>query len=302
MTDFRTNHRKQRRHGMLAVAALLLFASAAESSGPARFPDPGDGSVRNGVFEDEYFGLRYPLPPGWTEDLKGPEPSSAGFYSLVALKPERDLSATLQISAQDNFFAAHPVSGAKEFLADIEAHLDPSLAAPHAVSAAEFGGLPFARFDYSGAGLNHSVFATEIRCHTLIFSITAGREEAVEGVVRSLERITFAPGMQAAGEAGHGWPVCIRDYVSDANLVHKVDPAMGGPRYGSVPVRLIIGADGKVEHVHAIAGFPEQIRNVTDALSQWEFKPYIVDGKAEEVETGVLFQFPKAPSQRSANH
>ena len=64
------------------------------------------------------------------------------------------------------------------------------------------------------------------------------------------------------------------------HIVHKVDPVMTGPRYASVPVRFIIGADGKIEHVHAISGFPEQMKSVTDALAQWEFKPYIVDGQA----------------------
>jgi hypothetical protein len=75
---------------------------------------------------------------------------------------------------------------------------------------------------------------------------------------------------------------------------------MTGPRYASVPVRLIVGADGKLEHVHAIAGFPEQIKSVTEALTKWEFKPYIVNGQAVEIETGLLFQFPSAPLQRNS--
>ena len=49
---------------------------------------------------------------------------------------------------------------------------------------------------------------------------------------------------------------------------------MTGPSYATVPVRFIVGAGGKIEHVHVIAGFPEQAKSVPDALAKWDFKPY----------------------------
>jgi protein TonB len=67
-------------------------------------------------------------------------------------------------------------------------------------------------------------------------------------------------------------------------------------------VRFIVSADGKIEHIHAISGFPEQVKSVTDALAKWEFKPYVVNGRPVEVETGLLFQFPSAPPQRNSGH
>ena len=290
---------------ILAAAGLLLLGSSVQGDTTRRFPEPEDSGVKNGVFVAEYFGLRYPLPAGWTEDLKGPEPSATGYYSLAALKPEDGLAATMQISAQDNFFAAEPVKHSTDFLVDMKQHLDPSLAPTGAVVSVEIGGRSFSRLEYSGAGLNHSVFATEIRCHTLIISITSGSKETIAGLVQSLQKMTFSPevrsGRSSRSDAPNpAWPLCLRDYVSAADTVHKVDPEMTGPRYGSVPVRIIIGADGKIEHVHAIAGFPEQIQSVTGALVQWEFKPYMVDGKPVAVETGLLFQFPKAPQQRES--
>ena len=236
-----------------------------------------------------------------SEDLKGPEPSASGYYSLAALKPEGELVATMQISAQDNFFAPAPITDATGFLDAMKKGLDASLSAPHAVTAAKFGGLDFARLDYSGAGLNHIVFATEIRCHTLIFSITASRETAAAMLVDSFKKISFTQTRQAnsptreAGPSGNGWPLCIAEAVYSDHITHRVDPVMTGPRYASVPVRFIVSADGKIEHIHAIAGFPEQVKSVTDALAKWEFKPYVLNGKAVEVETGLLFQFPSPP-------
>ena len=289
---------------LIGVAGIVLLAGVAKGDVAAKYAKPEDGAVKNGVFEDDYFGLRYPLPAGWVEDLKGPEASASGYYSLAALKPEGELVATMQISAQDNFFAPEPVKDVTGFLNAMKKGLDTSLSAPNAVAHVKLGGLDFARLDYSGAGLSHIVFAAEIRCHTLIFSITASREAAAEMLVESLRKLSFAQDRNASLSNGtaarRGWPLCIPESAYRDHIAREVDPVMTGPRYGSVPVRLIIGADGKLEHVHAIAGFPEQVKSVTDALAKWEFKPYIANGQPVDVETGLLFQFPSAPPQRNS--
>jgi hypothetical protein len=286
------------------VAGTVLLACVAKGDVAAKYAEPEGGAVKNGVFEDDYFGLRYPLPSAWVEDLKGPEPSASGYYSLAALKPKGELVATMQISAQDDFFAPEPAKDATGFLNAMKKGLDPSLSAPNAVARVKLGGMDFARLDYSGAGLSHIVFAAEIRCHVLVFSITANREAAAEMLVESLRKLSFTQDRTASSSneaaARRVWPLCISDSVYSDHIAHKVDPAMTGPRYGSVPVRLIIGADGKLEHIHAIAGFPEQRKSVTDALAKWEFKPYIAIGQPVEVETGLLFQFPSAPPQRNS--
>jgi hypothetical protein len=289
---------------LICVAGIVLLACAAKGDVAVKYAEPEDGAVKNGVFEDDYFGLRYPLPSGWVEDLKGPEASASGYYSLGALKPEGELVATMQISAQDDFFAPEPLKDATGFLNAMKKGLDTSLSAPNAVAHVKLGGMDFARLDCSGAGLSHIVFAAEIRCHTLIFSITASREAAAEMLVESLKKASFTLDRTSSlsnGAATQGaWPLCIPESAYSDHIAHKVDPVMTGPRYGSVPVRLIIGADGKLEHIHAFAGFPEQVKSVTDAVAKWEFKPYIANGQPVEVETGLLFQFPSAPARRNS--
>lgn len=80
---------------LVGIVGLALLACATKGDVAARYSDPEDATVKNGVFRDDYFGLRYPLPPGWVEDLKGTEPSASGCYSLAALKPEGELVATM---------------------------------------------------------------------------------------------------------------------------------------------------------------------------------------------------------------
>jgi protein TonB len=74
----------------------------------------------------------------------------------------------------------------------------------------------------------------------------------------------------------------------------KVDPVLVGPRFLTVPVRIIIGTDGRIKHTHVILAFPEQQRSIEDAMAQWAFKPYLVDGKPVEIETGLMFEFKPA--------
>jgi outer membrane biosynthesis protein TonB len=91
-------------------------------------------------------------------------------------------------------------------------------------------------------------------------------------------------------------PVCIKDYVTAETTVHKVDPAQVDLNGLTVPVRIIIGADGKVEHVHVISATPAQRQAIEQALGQWEFKPPEVMGHPTAVETGLTFQFrPHGP-------
>jgi len=97
------------------------------------------------------------------------------------------------------------------------------------------------------------------------------------------------PQRGGSGAGGGAAPICIKDYATGGNLLNRVAPIIVDRRYNSIPVRAVIDAQGKISHIHFISSFPEQAKTITDALSQWRFKPYVVNGKAVEVETGVLF-------------
>jgi outer membrane biosynthesis protein TonB len=56
-------------------------------------------------------------------------------------------------------------------------------------------------------------------------------------------------------------------------------------------VRIIIGADGSVKHVHVIRASTDQRRNIEEALYRWKLKPYEVGGRPSPIETGLVFKF-----------
>lgn len=282
--------------GQLFLLTLsLMLCACARHDLTAGYPVPEGGTIANGVYRNSYFGFQYPLPPGWTKDLAGPPPSSTGYYSLATFKPEGELTATILIAAQDMFFYPKSINGAMDFLAQMKKDLDPSLTSSEPASV-EIAGRSFGRFDFGGAGLQHSVFATEIRCHIVSFILTSRSSTRIQELAASLNKISRAS-ETPVGAASEGkepptlWPMCVRDYATDDHVVRRTNPVGSGPGFPSVPVRIIIDERGRVRHVHPIAGSPEQIKSVADALSQWVFKPYVVNGHPVEIETGLRLEF-----------
>jgi hypothetical protein len=129
--------------------------------------------------------------------------------------------------------------------------------------------------------LQWRVLATEIRCHVVQFVFTGRSTKALERLIQDLNSARLA--VESSG------PICVKDYATPENLIEREDPAFPEPRFNPVAVRLVIDREGKVKHAHFLSAFPEQARSISDALSQWRFKPYLLDGKPVEVETGVAF-------------
>lgn len=254
------------------------------SSG-APMPEPETGGIEHHAYLNRYFGLSYALPQNWTESFKGPPPSATGYYVLSQLRtsPAAEDRGTMMIAASDMFFLLHPAKNALELLQQSQRALPDVMKVERQPGEAQIGNRSFARMDYTGAGIHWSVLATEIRCHTLQFVFTSRDPELIDRLVQGLGSLALP--------AENDFPVCLKDYVSDTTVLHKVDPALVGPKYTTIPVRMIIGKDGKVEHVHVITAFPEQARSISDALMQWTFKPYLQNGRPAELETGLVFEF-----------
>jgi hypothetical protein len=67
-----------------------------------------------------------------------------------------------------------------------------------------------------------------------------------------------------------------------------------------IPVRVTIAGEGRVKHVHILSAFPDQSGAIITALHTWRLKPYLVDGKPNEIETGVVFGTLREDARGSA--
>jgi hypothetical protein len=258
--------------------------------------DPELGSVVGGVYTNAYFGLSLPLPPGWTEGLAGPPPSDHGLYVLKAIDGTKADRATMLIIAQDQFFSAKPFANVAEAAADFRDMMAgiPDLSIDPRPAEITVGGQSFLRLDYHAGGLYRVWLATELRCHVVSFNITGTDQPTVDRIADYLHAMSLAqPKVQTGGisDAERTTPVCIKDYVTAQTTVHRVAPVLVDPIGLTVPVRIIIGADGKVQRTHVISATPAQRRAIEEALMDWEFMPFELMGQPTEVETGLAFEF-----------
>ncbi len=274
------------------VAACVCLASAVAwraSAAAAPAPNPDDSRVADGIFTNSYFNLSYPLPPRWAEDLAGPPPSISGYYVLATFIPSGELTGTVMVAAQDIFFAAKPpddlmaTAGAfSRSISQVE-----GMTIDRAPSQLRIAGRLFSRVDFSGVGLFRSTLTTKIRCHFVSFNVTAKSPQLLAALLRSLDKL----GPASDSDAGRIDPMCLGDYAGAAHLVRKVDPAAVVPTFVPIPVRIVVGSDGSVEHVHVIRATSGQRDSIERALGQWQFKPHEVDGRPTAIETGLLIKF-----------
>jgi hypothetical protein len=274
------------------LAVLVCLASGLAWHGNTTtvpMPNPDDGAVRNGIFTNEYFNLSYSLLPGWTEGIAGPGPSQSGYYVLSTFVPAGELTGTILITAQDIFFAAKPFDDALTMAYEFSRAMSEvdGMTIDRPPSEVRIAGRRFSRVDFSGVGLFRSTFIAEIRCHLVSFNLTAKSPELLAALALSLDNLGFTD-VRGAGRVD---PMCISNYADTEHVLTKVDPVAIGPTFTAIPVRIVIGTDGNVEHVHVIRATGGQRDSLERALGHWKFKPHEMGGRAAEIETGLLFDF-----------
>jgi Gram-negative bacterial TonB protein C-terminal len=281
----------------LAIAACLagmgvVLHGAILSSRDAAFvrSNPDALNVTDDGFVSDYFDLSYRVPDGWAEGLAGPPPSQSGYYVLGTWAPKNDFAGTIFVAAQDMFFEPGSPDDVKTIVAQFRQVMSSveGMTIDREPAQVSIAGRSGYRVDFSGVGLFRSMFAIEIRCHVVMFNLTSRDPELLASLAGSLDGLV--PVRKQTSDAA---PECVKDYASE-NVVQRVEPEALGIRAASVPVRLIVAADGSVKHVHVIHASEAQQRNIEAAVRQWKFKPYARDGHPVDVETGMVLNLKPA--------
>jgi len=277
----------------------ILVKGAWSSASDSATPTPASGKVANNVYTNRYFGLTYTFSPDWTQKYTGPPPSDNGYYVLAQITPADTFKGTnrgsILVTAQDLFFTLTPAANVLDLVNFTTSNLSTDYQLEQPPAEVRIGEHPFVRFSYVSpvAQLHWTVLATQIRCHAVQFVFTSRSTELIEALLQRMNDISLPPNANlTSGIGGGDFPVCIKDYATGDNVTERVDPVFTERRFNPVPVRILIDKEGKVKHIHFLSAFPEQAAAVTDALWQWRFKPYILDGHPVEVETGIMFGRP----------
>jgi periplasmic protein TonB len=87
--------------------------------------------------------------------------------------------------------------------------------------------------------------------------------------------------------------------VTSGLLIRKVNPvypplARQARISGTVVLRAVISKDGSIENLSLVSGHPMLAPAAIDAVKQWKYKPYLLNGEPVEVDTEVQVNFTLA--------
>ncbi len=94
--------------------------------------------------------------------------------------------------------------------------------------------------------------------------------------------------------------VRISQGVAQGLLVRKVNPiypplARQARISGTVVLRALIGTDGSIENLTLVSGHPMLAPAAIEAVKQWKYKPFLLNGKPIKVDTEVTVNFELTP-------
>lgn len=106
---------------------------------------------------------------------------------------------------------------------------------------------------------------------------------------------------QIQGNAASGMPqpaqrVRVSSGVAEGLIVNKAAPiypplARQARIQGAVVMKAVIDPAGDVESVELVSGHPMLVQAALDAVKQWKYRPYLLNGKPVSVETQVVVNF-----------
>ena len=135
---------------------------------------------------------------------------------------------TILVTAQDMFFTPFPATNALELVNYSKDHLQADYKVELPPTRTTVGGQAFTFFAYWSpiAETHWYVLATEIRCHAVQIILTSRDTKLLESLIADMNKMKLPEeASPTAGTGGGAFPVCVKDYATDENLITRVDPS-----------------------------------------------------------------------------
>jgi TonB family protein len=280
-----------------------------------------NGTLRNSVYSNECFGFSVPIPAGWEVNEAVTPGGKARHRSdkdlvLLFLRQQGKLPGRIILSASDS--TGHSGT-AQNFVSDgVHAQINLPTEKRELVRdtlAVDYSGRHFFRSDYKAVmsdntSLYFAFVYTEFRGYFIGETLASSSTEGLDEAANSLQRISFEDdqvnpkcGMSsnasaAPAEANTATPKRIRvsPGIVTGLLMKKVQPqypedAKQERVQGEVVMKAEIDEAGNVEKLSLISGDPLLAPAALEAVKQWKYKPYVLDGQPVKVETQVTVNF-----------
>jgi protein TonB len=84
--------------------------------------------------------------------------------------------------------------------------------------------------------------------------------------------------------------------MMEGNLIYRPQPvyppiARSARVQGTVLLRAVISREGTIENLQVVSGHPMLVQAAINAVRQWRYRPYMLNGEPVEVETQVTVNF-----------
>jgi protein TonB len=118
------------------------------------------------------------------------------------------------------------------------------------------------------------------------------RDGVWKSIADSLNHVTLAP--SAAPSPTVRVPRV--SHMMEGNLIRRVQPAYpplarSARIQGQVVLAAVITKEGTIENLRVLEGHPMLVRAALDAVSQWRYRPYVLNNEPVEVETRITVNF-----------
>jgi len=112
----------------------------------------------------------------------------------------------------------------------------------------------------------------------------------IGGIISSTASLATVPKLAAPQR------IRISQGVTRGLLVHRVEPtypplAKAARVQGEVVLTAVISTTGQIENLQLISGHPMLVQEAINAVRQWRYKPYLLNGQPVEVETTITVIF-----------
>jgi TonB family protein len=285
--------------GLVVWCGLLLttveIVSPQQSASP--IPEFEQGSVSGNTYANPALGTTWELPKDWTIQGKGVSLLGDDYHVVLRVLPS---GAQSQELIEFDYSTNGDTAGEASILQSKGWE-----SSSHTGYYTLGGGIPAHRSDYrSKSDPPRYLTLLDGQHHgnlNLIF--VADSPTRIEELVKACLQIKVQPDWGSTEDSLPPMPpgspprrVRVSQSVSQALIERKVQPtypeaARKAHVQGSVMMLAHISTEGTIKNLFVLSGQPPLTQAALDAVSQWRFKPYLLQGNAVEVETQITVNY-----------
>ena len=112
----------------------------------------------------------------------------------------------------------------------------------------------------------------------------------IGGIISATPTVTATPKLEPVKR------IRVSQGVTQGMVIRKVEPVypkigLAARITGVVLLKAIISKDGEIKELQVVSGHPVLVPAAIDAVKQWRYRPYLLNGEPVEVETNITVTF-----------